>query len=122
MNFIARAVLTLGLLGLLAFCVFGFLSSYEYAEPSRRLPWQIGYGTGGAVCLFATVLLWCSLVSRRNRNTRNKTNENTLNTKPPRSLCRGAGKQPLNHALLRLKLLRASRWLLPQAKSLGGRN
>lgn len=58
MNLIARAFLTLGLLAILAFCVFGFLASYEYSEPSRRLPWQLGYGTGGAVCLFATVLLW----------------------------------------------------------------
>jgi len=58
MTLIARAVLILGFLAILAFCVFGFLASYEYAEPSRRLPWQLGYGTGGAVCLFAAVLLW----------------------------------------------------------------
>ena len=58
MNLIARAVLTLGLLAILAFCVFGFLASYEYAALSSRLPWQLGYGAAGAVCLFATVLLW----------------------------------------------------------------
>jgi hypothetical protein len=58
MNLVARALLTFGLLAILAFCAFGFLASYEYAEASRRLPWQIGYGIGGAVCLFATVLLW----------------------------------------------------------------
>lgn len=60
MNLVARAVLTLCLLAILAFCAFGFLASYEYQEPSRRLPWQIGYGAGGAVCLFATIVLWRS--------------------------------------------------------------
>jgi len=58
MTLIARVVLTLGFLAILAFCVFGFFASYEYAEPSRRLPWQLGYGTGAAVCLFAAVFLW----------------------------------------------------------------
>lgn len=58
MNLFARAVLTVVLLAILAFCAFGFLASYEEAEPSRRLPWQLGYGTGGVVCLFVTVLLW----------------------------------------------------------------
>jgi len=57
-NLIARAVLTLGLLAILAFCAFGFLASYEYAEPLRRLPWQLGYGIGGAVSLFSMVSLW----------------------------------------------------------------
>lgn len=58
MTLIARAVLTLGSLAIFAFCVFGFLASYEYSEPSRRLPWQLGYGTGTAVCLLAAILLW----------------------------------------------------------------
>lgn len=58
MNLIARALLTVGILVILAFCVFGFLASYEYPEPSRRLPWQLGYGMSGAVCLFATLWLW----------------------------------------------------------------
>jgi hypothetical protein len=58
MNLVVRSVLTLGLLAIIAFCVFGFLASYEYPEPSRRLPWQLGYGAGGMVCLFAAVSLW----------------------------------------------------------------
>lgn len=58
MNLVARAFLTLVLLGVLAFCVFGFLASYEYAESSRRLPWQLGYGAGGAVCLFYMARVW----------------------------------------------------------------
>ena len=58
MNLIARAFLTLGLLAILAFCVFGFLASYEYAEASRRLPWQLGYGVGGTVSLISTIWLW----------------------------------------------------------------
>ena len=58
MNLVARALLTLGLLAIIAFCVFGFLASYEYVEASRRLPWQLGYGTGGAVSLISMILLW----------------------------------------------------------------
>ena len=58
MNFVSRAVLTLTLLAILGFCIFGFLASYEYPDPSRRLPWQLGYGAAGAVCLLAAALLW----------------------------------------------------------------
>ena len=72
MNLIARTVLTLGLLGLLAFCVFGFLASYEYAEPLKRLPWQLGYGAGAGVCLLATVVVWRSRRPRSNNEPRSK--------------------------------------------------
>lgn len=58
MNLFIRSVLTLGLLAVLAFCGFGFMATYEYSEASRRLPWQLGYGVLGAVCLLCTVLLW----------------------------------------------------------------
>lgn len=53
-----RALLTLGLFAIVAFCVFGFLASFEYSEPARRLPWQIGYGIAGVICLFCVVRLW----------------------------------------------------------------
>lgn len=39
------------LLAIAGFCVFGFLASYEYAEPAKRLPWQVGYGMLGLACL-----------------------------------------------------------------------
>ena len=48
---IVRIVFALLLLSVAAFCVFGFLSSYEISDTSGRLPWQIGYGTLGLICL-----------------------------------------------------------------------
>jgi hypothetical protein len=53
-----RVALTLGLLALVGFCIFGFLASYEYPDASRRLPWQLGYGTVAFFCLLITILLW----------------------------------------------------------------
>lgn len=48
---IARIILALALLGVAAFCAFGFLAPYEIPDASGRLPWQIGYGALGLVCL-----------------------------------------------------------------------
>lgn len=58
MNLLLRVPLTLFLLAVAAFSVFGFLANYEYHEASRRLPWQIGYGTTGGVCMLSLVPLW----------------------------------------------------------------
>jgi hypothetical protein len=63
MNLLLRVLLTLVLLTVAAFSVFGFLASDEYPEATRRLPWQIGYGTTGGACLLSMVPLW-----RRARN------------------------------------------------------
>jgi hypothetical protein len=52
-----RVLATLALVGVLFFCIFGFLASYEYSEPSKRLPWQIGYGAIGVACLSGAFLL-----------------------------------------------------------------
>ena len=57
MNLVARAFLTLVLLGVLTFCVFGFLASYE-VEGSTRWPWQLGYGVGASVCVFCMARVW----------------------------------------------------------------
>lgn len=46
-----RIVAAVVMLAIAGFCVFGFLASYEYAEPAKRLPWQIGYGVLGLACL-----------------------------------------------------------------------
>lgn len=54
---IPRVFAALALVAVLAFCVFGFLASYEYSEASKRLPWQIGYGIIGLSCLSGAVLL-----------------------------------------------------------------
>jgi uncharacterized membrane protein YbhN (UPF0104 family) len=58
MNVLTRTLLTLGLLALVGFCIFGFLASYESPDASRRLPWQLGYGTVAFACLLVTILLW----------------------------------------------------------------
>jgi hypothetical protein len=47
----ARVLAILVLLGITAFCVFGFLATWEYPEASDRLPWQAGYGLIGVLCL-----------------------------------------------------------------------
>lgn len=58
LNIVLRTLLTLPLLALLAFCVFGFLASYESADLARRLPWQLGYAGLGVACLLCAVFLW----------------------------------------------------------------
>jgi len=35
------------LLAAAAFCVFGFMATYEYPDPAKRFPWQVGYGVFG---------------------------------------------------------------------------
>ncbi len=52
-----RILAALALVGVDLFCVFGFLASYEYSEPSKRLPWQIGYGVLGMVSLIGVAVL-----------------------------------------------------------------
>ena len=51
-----RILAGVALLAVTAFCVFGFLASYEYSA-AERLPWQIGYGALGLVCLSGAVML-----------------------------------------------------------------
>jgi len=60
MNYLARLTLSFVFLAIVAFCVFGFMASYEYSEAARRLPWQLGYGTAGMLCLLATLAVWRS--------------------------------------------------------------
>jgi hypothetical protein len=56
---IARILGAVLLLGLAAFCLFGFMATYEYSDASRRLPWQVGYGVGALICVAGAVaLLW----------------------------------------------------------------
>ena len=57
MQTIARIIGALALLAITGFCVFGFLATYEYSEVSKRLPWQIGYGVLGMVCLSGVAML-----------------------------------------------------------------
>ena len=52
-----RILAALALLGVSAFCGFGFLASYEYSEAARRLPWQVGYGLLGLAGLIGAAVL-----------------------------------------------------------------
>ena len=51
MNTPTRLLATLVLAGGLHFCFTGFMGSFDYAEPLRRLPWQVSYGVIGLVCI-----------------------------------------------------------------------
>ena len=49
-------LLSLLLLVAFAFCVFGFLATFEpIAHP---LPWRIGYGIGGLLAMLAIAKVW----------------------------------------------------------------
>lgn len=50
-----RLLLALLLLAVAGFAVFGFLASFELAEPADRLPWQAGYGLLGVLSLGGTI-------------------------------------------------------------------
>ena len=51
MKTVARILAVLALLGITAFCLFGFMATDEYPEAAKRLPWQIGYAAMGLACL-----------------------------------------------------------------------
>ncbi len=57
MQILARIIGALALLAIAGFCVFGFMATCEYSETAKRLPWQIGYGVLGLVCLSGAVML-----------------------------------------------------------------
>ncbi|MBL8823755.1 MAG: hypothetical protein JNJ77_14295 [Planctomycetia bacterium] len=55
---VARLLLVAMLLGIAAFCVFGFLATFE-PTPRDVLPWQVGYGaTAFVAVLGAGFLAW----------------------------------------------------------------
>ena len=56
MNTALRILGVLALIGVMAFCVFGFLATYELGI-SARYPWQRGYAFGGLASLIGVVLL-----------------------------------------------------------------
>ena len=69
METFARILLTLALLAIIGFCLFGFLATYESPDLLQRLPWQIGYGLGGLVCVFVAFKIW---LPRRRGNTQSR--------------------------------------------------
>jgi O-antigen/teichoic acid export membrane protein len=57
MNVLWRISLGLVLLGLVAFCVFGFLATFEPLPLPQQWAWRIMYGLVGVSCLLGIVRL-----------------------------------------------------------------
>jgi hypothetical protein len=55
MTTVPRIIITLALLGVTAFCVFGLLASFE---PGVSLAWRVGYATAIVACLVGLVWTW----------------------------------------------------------------
>jgi hypothetical protein len=57
MNKVTRIIGALALLALLAFCVFGFMATFEPLDASTQLTWRAVYGLAGLACLGGIALL-----------------------------------------------------------------
>ena len=66
---ILRSLAVLVLLGLLGFCAFGLLATFELTDGSA-LPWRLGYGGVAVVIL---VLIWRLLTKQKRHNEREGT-------------------------------------------------
>ncbi len=53
---VARITASIFAFGIAAFCVFGFLASFEYSL-AKSWPWHLGYGIVGIGSLIAAILL-----------------------------------------------------------------
>lgn len=62
MNPLPRLLLSLILVGMLLFCVFGVMATFEPLERSIQMTWRLVYATAGVVAVVALVL-----VNRRRR-------------------------------------------------------
>jgi hypothetical protein len=60
MVIVARILIIIVLLPILAFCVFGFLATFE---PGSDLRWRIGYAIGGFICLAG--IAWTIIAKKR---------------------------------------------------------
>lgn len=72
MNWFPKLVLSAPLGGLAAFCLFGFLTTFEPLPPIEQWTWRLGYGGGAALCVSAIICLW-----RRKRPTAREENATT---------------------------------------------
>jgi hypothetical protein len=51
MNLASRILAALALLPFLAFCVFGFIATFEPLDPSIQLFWRVIYGLAALACV-----------------------------------------------------------------------
>ena len=62
MPLLARILIILLLLPILAFCALGFLHTFEPIDAATRLRWQLIYGVVGTACLVGII---AALIYRR---------------------------------------------------------
>lgn len=55
MQTLSRIIGVVVLMAVIGICIFGFAATFEYSEISKRLPWQVGYGLIGLICLLGVV-------------------------------------------------------------------
>ena len=64
MSITTRLIAALLLTGVLHYCSSGFIGTFEYAEPLRRLPWQASYGLIAFVCIVSLAFLLGTAMNR----------------------------------------------------------
>jgi hypothetical protein len=60
-----RLLRSLILVGILSFCVFGFMATYEPLDRSVQLTWRLIYGIAGVACIGGLIFIWQLSESRR---------------------------------------------------------
>jgi hypothetical protein len=55
MVLVARALAAIIVVAIAAFCVFGFMATYEPLDPGAQITWRIIYGAIGGICAVAAV-------------------------------------------------------------------
>lgn len=68
---LSRIALTMAFLGILSFCLFGFLASFE-PSPASRWGWRVPYSIIGLSCVLAVVWLWKPVRRGRSRHQDNR--------------------------------------------------
>jgi len=60
-----KLLLSLVLAGVLFFCVFGFMATYEPLDRSVQITWRLVYGIVGVACIVGFFLVWRPSKCRR---------------------------------------------------------
>jgi len=58
MKWFSRLVLSLLLLAVSGFCVFGFLATFEPLPPLGQRSWRTGYCIAAVLCVWGIIRLW----------------------------------------------------------------
>jgi len=74
-NTVLRIVGALLLLAIMAFCIFGFMATFEPSD-QPRLPWQIGYAFVSIICLARAIMLMLPKKQNRSEKKQNPATKN----------------------------------------------